>query len=350
MSRTRGRVLFAMLVALTAMLMLTPPAYAAPPAQGPIVHIVAPGETLTSIAERYGLSAASLAKANDLSNRDWIYAGQRLRIPGQTAPAQAQAPLPAPAPASGGVHVVGYGESLTAIAARYGTTVEAIVRANEMVNPNFVYAGQHLTIPAGSDSPSATASAASTEEAYHVVGVGETLSSIAARYGVSLADIKLANNISNTDFIYVGQRLRIPGGGTAGTAGVSAAEAPVLATAPYSGRWIDVNLSTQTLTAYEGTQPVFSALISSGLPGTPTVTGHYRIYVKYDAVDMSGPGYYLPAVPWTMFFYRGYAIHGAYWHNNFGTPMSHGCVNLSVPDAKWVYDFASVETPVVVHY
>jgi lipoprotein-anchoring transpeptidase ErfK/SrfK len=65
---------------------------------------------------------------------------------------------------------------------------------------------------------------------------------------------------------------------------------------------------------------------------------------------MSGPGYSLPDVPFTMFFYQGYAIHGTYWHNNFGTPMSHGCVNLTIPDAEWIYNWSSVGTLVNVHY
>ncbi|OQA18217.1 MAG: putative L,D-transpeptidase YciB precursor [Chloroflexi bacterium ADurb.Bin360] len=80
------------------------------------------------------------------------------------------------------------------------------------------------------------------------------------------------------------------------------------------------------------------------------MVGTFSIYVKYLATPMSGPGYYLPNVPHTMYFYRGYAIHGAYWHNNFGTPMSHGCVNLSLPDAEWFYNFAPVGTKVVSHY
>jgi lipoprotein-anchoring transpeptidase ErfK/SrfK len=65
---------------------------------------------------------------------------------------------------------------------------------------------------------------------------------------------------------------------------------------------------------------------------------------------MSGPGYYLPAVPYVMYFYKDYGIHGTYWHNNFGTPMSHGCVNMSIPDSEWVYNFSSVGTVVNVHY
>ena len=122
---------------------------------------------------------------------------------------------------------------------------------------------------------------------------------------------------------------------------------------PSSGngdRWIDVNLSTQRLYAYEGDVMVNAFVVSTGVWSTPTVTGKYKIYVKYLSTTMTGPGYYLPNVPYTMYFYKGYGIHGTYWHNNFGTPMSHGCVNLSIPDAEWLYYWASVGTVVNIHY
>ena len=115
-------------------------------------------------------------------------------------------------------------------------------------------------------------------------------------------------------------------------------------------RWIDVDLSNQKLVAYEGDTPVYWVTVSTGLPGTPTVTGQYRIYVKYPAQTMSGPGYYLPDVPYVMYFYQGYGIHGTYWHSNFGQPMSHGCVNTPTPDAEWLYQWAEVGTLVNVHY
>ncbi|MBI3739217.1 MAG: L,D-transpeptidase family protein [Chloroflexi bacterium] len=89
-------------------------------------------------------------------------------------------------------------------------------------------------------------------------------------------------------------------------------------------RWIDVNLSQQMVYAYEGNTVVNSFLVSTGTWETPTVTGQYHIYVKLRYTDMAGPGYYLPNVPYTMYFYRGYGLHGTYWHSNFGTPMSHG--------------------------
>jgi lipoprotein-anchoring transpeptidase ErfK/SrfK len=119
-------------------------------------------------------------------------------------------------------------------------------------------------------------------------------------------------------------------------------------------RWIDVNLSTQTLVAYEGDTPVFNTLVSSGLPQWPTVTGQYRTYMKYESQTMNGYllgyDYFLPDVPYVMYFFEDYAIHGTYWHSNFGTPMSHGCVNVSTPDAGWLFDWAPVGTLVNVRY
>lgn len=115
------------------------------------------------------------------------------------------------------------------------------------------------------------------------------------------------------------------------------------------GRWIDVDLSEQMVYAYEGDRLVNSFLVSTGTWQHPTVTGQFRIYVKYRYTDMSGPGYYLRDVPYTMYFYKGYGLHGTYWHSNFGTPMSHGCVNLRTEDAAWLFDWASVGTPVNVH-
>lgn len=119
-------------------------------------------------------------------------------------------------------------------------------------------------------------------------------------------------------------------------------------------RWIDVNLTSQTLTAFEGDTVVLTSLISSGTWLHPTVTGQYRTYVKYESQTMNGYllgyDYYLEGVPHVMYFYRDYAIHGAYWHNNFGTPMSHGCVNVNLTDAAWLYDWAPVGTLVNVHY
>jgi lipoprotein-anchoring transpeptidase ErfK/SrfK len=116
------------------------------------------------------------------------------------------------------------------------------------------------------------------------------------------------------------------------------------------GRWIDVDLSNQITYAYEGNQLIQSFVVSTGTWLHPTITGQYYIYVKYEYADMAGPGYYLPNVPYVMYFYSGYGLHGTYWHNNFGTPMSHGCINLSIPDAEWLFYWADVGTLVNIHY
>ena len=113
--------------------------------------------------------------------------------------------------------------------------------------------------------------------------------------------------------------------------------------------WIDVDLSQQRVYAYEGDTLMNSFVVSTGTWQTPTVTGKFKIWIKVRSQAMSGPGYYLPDVPYVMYFYKDYGLHGTYWHNNFGTPMSHGCVNLTIPDSEWLYNFSSVGTVVNVH-
>jgi lipoprotein-anchoring transpeptidase ErfK/SrfK len=130
----------------------------------------------------------------------------------------------------------------------------------------------------------------------------------------------------------------------------SSAPLPAAATNGSGARWIDVDLTNQMVYAYQGDAVVNSFLVSTGTWLTPTVTGQYNIYVKYRSAPMSGPGYYLPDVPYIMYFYKGYGLHGTYWHSNFGTPMSHGCVNLRTDEAAWLYNWASVGTLVNVHY
>jgi len=114
-----------------------------------------------------------------------------------------------------------------------------------------------------------------------------------------------------------------------------------------NGRWIEVNLKDQTIAVYEQNQMVFATLIASGIEPFWTRPGLFQIYQKYDATPMRGAfeadrsdAYYLEDVPWTMYYDKARALHGAYWHNGFGTPRSHGCVNMSVGDARWLYDWA----------
>lgn len=291
-------------------------------------HVVRPGENLSRIAQRYGTTVQAIMNANGLHNPNYIWVGQRLTIPGGSSGG------------SGGssVHVVRRGETLSAIAARYGKTVAAFVKANGLSNPNHIWVGQRLAIPGGGGTGGGTVPSAGT---VHVVKRGETLAGIAARYRTTIAAIATANGIRNPNLIVVGQRLKIPTGGSGSGGG---------AAAPTGGKWIEVDLSSQRTYARQGDAVLRTMVVSTGISIYPTPVGRYRIYAKYPSVAMSGPGYYLPGVPHTMYFYKGYALHGTYWHNNFGHPMSHGCINLKKPDAAWLYRWAPVGTLVVIHW
>jgi LysM repeat protein len=181
------------------------------------------------------------------------------------------------------------------------------------------------------------------ETSIHVVEQGQELGLIAQLYGVSLDSIVQFNDLDKPNLLFVGQELVIPAGGVYYPSAEDAPPAPLA-----TGKAIVVSTRSQRIYAYENGQLVHSHLTSTGLPDTPTVLGDYNIYVKYRATDMRGADYFLPQVPFTMYFYQGYGIHGTYWHNSFGRPMSHGCVNLPVEEAEWFFNFAEVGTLVRV--
>lgn len=117
-------------------------------------------------------------------------------------------------------------------------------------------------------------------------------------------------------------------------------------------RWIDVDLSTQTLTAYEGERPVYTTLVSTGVAGDPTRRGTFRIWVKLAEGDMDDlerddvvENYAIQAVPWVQYFDGSIGLHAAFWHDAFGRPRSRGCVNLAPRDARWLFDFTSPALP-----
>jgi hypothetical protein len=133
--------------------------------------------------------------------------------------------------------------------------------------------------------------------------------------------------------------------------------APISADIPWENKRVDVNLATQILTAYEFEKIVFQTNISSGIPAgrtsarelsTKTPDGEFHIQEKMQSKHMGNgnlladaDGYELPGVPWTCFFTdAGHAFHGTYWHENFGTPMSHGCINMRTSEAKWLFRWA----------
>jgi hypothetical protein len=125
-------------------------------------------------------------------------------------------------------------------------------------------------------------------------------------------------------------------------------------------KWIDVSILKQSLVAYEGTKPVYVTLVSTGADGLgdpkkthSTVQGVFRIHTKHVSVTMDGEDvgdeFDLRDVPFVQYFNEGYALHAAYWHDDFGTPRSHGCVNLAPRDAAWVFNWTTPEVPETWH-
>jgi LysM repeat protein len=169
-------------------------ALGAPPASDSVVHVVQAGENLFRISLRYGTTVAAIVQANHLSGTT-IYVGQRLVIPGSYAPPSGPS----------FAYVVKRGDTLYAIARRFGTTVTAIARLNGLVNPSYIYVGQRLQIPGAQPAPPPVSCGV-----WYTVQRGDTVSALALRYGTTVWTIVSANNLANANHIYVGQRLFIP--------------------------------------------------------------------------------------------------------------------------------------------
>jgi LysM repeat protein len=298
------------------------------------VHVVQRGESLWTIAVRYGTTPQAIARANGLANGNLIYAGQRLTIPGSGGGGAA----------SGGSYTVRAGDTLSAIAARYGTTASALARANGLGNASLIYVGQRLTVSgAGGASGGSSAGAGQT----YVVRAGDTLGSIASRYGTTVAAIARANGISNPSYIYPGQRLRISsagGGTTAPPAGGS-------------GQRIVVDLSAQRMYVYYNGELVWNWVVSTGRAGQGTAIGHWKVLNKIPNAWASTWSLKMPY--WLGIYWAGSLQNGIHalpimsngqtlWAGYLGTPASFGCIILSTENARTLYNWAAIGTPVDV--
>lgn len=118
-----------------------------------------------------------------------------------------------------------------------------------------------------------------------------------------------------------------------------------------SGHWVAIDLYEQTLVAYEDDTPIFATLVASGLPNSETNEGLFEVWARLEVDAMSGAtgapnAYALQSVPWVMYFDNDISLHGTYWHNLFGYRQSRGCVNLSISDARWVYQWFLEAEPI----
>lgn len=184
-----------------------PPAQVVPPpgtgVVGQRVYTVRQGDTLATIAARYGTTVASLMASNGISNANLIYAGQQLIISyGVTG-----GTVTPPTTGSGTVHVVKAGETLATIAAKYGTTWSAIAAANNLYNANLIYTGQRLIIPGSGGTT--TTPPTTAQPRYYTVQRGDTLFSIAQRFGTTIANLTALNALTNPNAIKAGQTLRV---------------------------------------------------------------------------------------------------------------------------------------------
>ena len=186
----------------------------------PATYTVVPGDTVSSIAGRYGLSTASVLALNGLSWKSLIFPGQVLKLAASTASAgPAAAAAPAPAAGAGGRYTVVRGDTISAIAARFGVTTQAVLAANGLGWSSIIYPGQIIAIPAGGHAaasaapapPPAPSAAPSAGTSYTIVA-GDTLSALATRFGTTTAAIMAANGMGSSTIIYSGRTLVIPTG------------------------------------------------------------------------------------------------------------------------------------------
>jgi hypothetical protein len=362
-------------------------------------YVVQPGDALIRIAIRHDVSVARLAATNGLSTNDWVYVGQSLAVPLESASdppsvnagqADGEPYLPDPLP---NLPLLPLEQPASVVPFSYAR----VVQENTPVFADPADAAQGLApkryLGSGYIWVSVQGKATYEEQDFFQINSGEYVRAEALAFyqpstfrGVALAAQP------ERPFAWILKPVQP----SLTPAGEANAEAPlygrydlvqiyatellgdqvwyligvdqwinqiyvgkVTPTAPPEGvepdgAWIDVNLFEQTLAAYQGDRMLYATLVSTGLPGWDTPTGLNRVWLRVAAGKMSGglnrPDYYfLEDVPWTLYFDKDVALHTAYWHDGFGYKHSHGCVNLPPLDAQWLFDWAPDEVWVWVH-
>ena len=335
MKTSRVRRLVAVLAALVLSLCLLPGARA----QEQVVHVVQAGENLYRLALRYGKTVEAIVAANGLSSADSIQVGQRLVIPGATT----HTPSPAgPAMTTGGTYVVQRGDTLSGIALRYGVNLWELRKANGLLSSYLIFPGQPLVLPgAGGTVPEAEPETSDT----YVVRSGDVLTQIAARFNTTAIALAQNNGIADPSLIREGQVLRVPRQGL-GRPG-----------SPQGRKRILINLSEQHLYAYEGDWLVYSFVASSGRAPYYTRTGDFQVQSKIPNAYGGAWDIWMPH--WLGIYWAGGSENGIHalpieqngqtlWAGYLGTPISFGCIVLGTAEAKALYEWAEIGTPVTI--
>jgi len=325
------------------------------PASDSITYVVKSGDRLVDIAARYGVTASAIVRANNLANADTIFPGQQLIIPtsGTTgAPGTSTGSSTASRPTT---YTVKLGDTLAAIAKVHGVSIAAIQQASRLVNPNILWVGQKLTIPAAgatgtAPQPAPTPKPAAAGPTIHVVQAGETLSIIARRYGVSVDALVATNGLGSPNLIRVGMRLIIPGkSGTAGSTGTAITGKVTKFVA---------SISQQRCWLYSGETVIARWVCSTGRRGAATVPGTYKIQSKMAKAYGSTWNIWMPF--WLGIYWAGASENGIHglpwdaktgvqiWSGNVGIPITYGCIMLDNVNAKTLYDAAYIGMPVVI--
>lgn len=300
-------------------------------AQGQLIHVVQAGENLYRIALRYGTTIEAIAAANNLPDPDQILEGQKLVIPassGGTLRSSAAA-------TTGGSYVVQPGDTLLYIALRYGLRLIDLKQVNGLFGTHLIYPGQALVIPGAGGSAPRPGPTADT----YIVQYGDTLNSIAEDYHVDPIALARVNGIVRPSVLRVGQLLRVSGPGLT------------------PRKRILVDLSEQRLYAYEGDKLIFSFVCSSGRAPYYTRTGQFYVQSKIPNAYGSVWDIWMPH--WLGIYWAGGTENGIHalpimsngqtlWAGYLGRPVSYGCIVLGTYDAKRLYDWAEMGTPVLI--
>ena len=331
MERTKRVVVRMLLVSLWAVSLFTLVYPARAQAQEGSTHTVATGETLSQIARRYGTDVSTLLDLNGLTNANLVYVGQELVVSG----------------GGSGNRTQWQEESNVASESSYAR--QGVGWEPPQSGQPYQYAGVGWEPQGEQQGPSRPDSAWQAPENERPVYTNQA-DADEASYQPAQRDwdsqpSERSPYLAEWESVHT-QRNGTPAGGSwepEPSARESREEVALT-----GEKWIDVDISDQVLTAYQGDTVVRAFIVSTGSSRYPTVTGSFRTYSRTELQDMSGGSqaagdyYYQPDVPWVQYFFEGYALHGAYWHNSFGTPIGHGCVNMRVGDSQWLYEWTGV--------